>query len=185
MKIYTRTGDKGETGLYGGERRPKNDLRVRAYGEVDEFQAVLGVCISYGATASQVPNKCTAVFHKIQLDCFRLSSELARTETRAERNDPLIVADDVTWLEDSIDNYQKELPELKAFILQGGSPLGAHLHLARAVCRRAERAIVELAAHEAVSEVSLKYINRLSDLLFVLARYVNHVEGCVESEWHK
>lgn len=180
MKIYTRTGDGGETGLYGGGRRPKSDVRIAAYGEVDELQAALGLVRAQVGTAQPLNN----LLKSIQSDCFVLSCELARTATKPERKDPVLTADRVAYLEQEIDQASAALPELTAFILPGGSVLGAELHLARTICRRAERGVVALAQAEAISPLLPQYLNRLSDLLFVLARQANQ-EACVpEEEWH-
>lgn len=180
MKIYTKTGDAGTTGLYGGERRSKADLRIAAYGEVDELQAALGLVRAALKPADQV----TEVLKQVQIDLFTLSAMLARTETKPSRKDPVLSIERVTWLETVIDGWEEQVPALKTFILPGGTPVGAHLHLARAICRRAERGVVLLAAHEPVTEDVLTYLNRLSDALFVAARFVNHKHGAPEEPWH-
>lgn len=184
MKIYTRTGDAGETSLYGGERRSKADVRIQAYGEVDEMQAVLGVVKSFlgkkGALA-----KVESVLDLIQNDAFTLCCELARTTTKPGRKDPVLQAERVVWLEKQIDQFEADLPTLQAFIMQGGSQAGSFLHLARAVCRRAERVLTQLRKEEEVSDICGRYLNRLSDLLFVLARWVNLKQGEVEMQWRK
>jgi cob(I)alamin adenosyltransferase len=178
MKIYTRTGDGGDTGLYGGERRSKSDPRIESYGELDELQAALGL-------ARSETNHKLLQEHllAIQMDCFVICSELARTETRPERNDPVLEMASCRWLEEQIDRLDEQLPALRAFIVPGGSRAGATLHLARAVCRRAERAIVRLADLEPVSEVVRVYLNRLSDYLFTAARTQNQADHCLETEW--
>ena len=181
MKIYTRTGDGGSTSLYGGERRSKADIRIQSYGEVDELQAVIGLA---RAQLTEDLVDLNDALEPIQETLFVLCAELARTETVVKRGDPVVVTADITQLEEMIDGYEKELPALRAFILQGGSECGATFHLARAVCRRAERAVVSLAAAEEVNELVIKYLNRLSDLLFVMARLVNKRQGKNEVEWH-
>jgi cob(I)alamin adenosyltransferase len=182
MKIYTKTGDGGDTGLYGGARRSKDDIRIKAYGSVDELQAHIGVVIAHldPITFADVQE----VLQKVQYQGFVVCAELARTETKPERNDPATTEIDITWLESQIDLFEKDLPPLTAFIVQGGSPVGSFLHVARAVCRRAERCVVALSKKESVSPLSIRYLNRLSDLLFVLARVANHRLGQPEEEWH-
>lgn len=179
MKIYTKTGDAGDTGLYGGKRRSKADLRVQAYGEVDELQAALGLVRAVGVGKQGLQDALRA----IQEDCFVLSCELARTELKPTRKDPVLSNTRVDWLEVNIDKVESNLPELKHFILQGGGELGSRLFLARAICRRAERAVVQLSGVEKISPVVLVYLNRLSDLLFVFARFANQEEGITEEAW--
>jgi cob(I)alamin adenosyltransferase len=180
MKIYTKTGDGGETSLYGGERRSKADLRVEAYGVVDELQAALGVISAFAELSSDI----LVFVQAVQRDCFVLSAMLARTETKVERKDPLLKKDRVGWLEAQIDAWEATLPTLRAFILPGGSLIGSHAHLARAICRRAERAVIALNQAEAVDMLIPRYLNRLSDALFVMARAINHRSGIPEEEWH-
>lgn len=182
MKIYTKTGDAGDTSLYGGERRSKNDVRIAAYGDVDELQAVLGVAIIALTDAGM--EEVAKDLQKVQFDGFVLCSELARTETKVERKDPSITEEHIDWLETRIDHYQEALPPLRAFIMQGGVLPGANLHVARAVCRRAERSVITLTKVEPLSILCQQYLNRLSDLLFVLARVANHTLGQPEVEWH-
>ena len=170
MKLYTRTGDEGETSLYGGERRSKADLRVAAYGEVDELQAVIGVVRAQAALEPRL-EKISPVLLEIQHDLFLISSELA--SGRGSKPAKELGSLRVLWLEDTIDLYDRELPVLCNFILQGGSLAGAHLHQARAICRRSERDVVTLEKEEQVPGTCLHYLNRLSDLLFVLARWAN------------
>ena len=178
MKIYTRTGDTGETSLFDGTRVQKNDARVDAYGEVDELNACLGL-----ARASGADQDIEAEIVRLQRDLFALGAQLADPgEKLAARVTKAVLGDDdVTRLEQVIDRFEAELPPLRRFILAGGSPAGAALHVARAVCRRAERRMVGL--EPAVDGVLLRYVNRLSDLLFVLARAVNHRAGAAETEW--
>lgn len=179
MKIYTRTGDAGETGLFDGTRVLKSDGRVAAYGDVDELSAWLGLIRAGGLDADLA-----AMIERIQRDLFALGARLADPAHRiAERVSKVVVSDqDVVRLEEWIDTLEAELPPLRRFILAGGSPAGAALHVARTICRRAERAIVALGG-DAFERELLTYVNRLSDLLFVMARAANHRSGAVEQEW--
>ncbi|PYR14006.1 MAG: cob(I)yrinic acid a,c-diamide adenosyltransferase [Acidobacteria bacterium] len=178
MKIYTRTGDAGETSLFDGTRVRKNDPRVDAYGEVDELNAWLGL-----ARASRLDPAIDSDVMQVQRDLFALGAQLADPADRiAARVMKAALSDaDVDRLERLIDRFDQELPPLRRFILAGGTPAGATLHLARAVCRRAERRIVSL--DPPVDPVLVRYVNRLSDLLFVMARAANHRAGAPESEW--
>ena len=180
MKIYTRTGDTGETALYGGTRVRKSDPRVAAYGDVDELNACLGVVRAQPGLAAEVEE----VLARVQKDLFAVGARLADpAEHIADRVTKVMVGDeDVQRLEGWIDRFEAELPALRRFILPGGSVPGALLHLSRTVCRRAERGIVGLGGASVDAHVVV-YINRLSDLLFVLARAVNHREGRHETEW--
>jgi cob(I)alamin adenosyltransferase len=178
-RIYTRTGDAGETALFDGTRVSKADPRVDAYGDVDELNACLGAARST-LTAADLGE----MLDLIQRDLFALGAVLAdpshRIAPRVEK--AVITAESVARLERWIDSLESELPPLRRFILSGGSPSGALLHVARAVCRRAERRIVGLGAG-AVDEVALVYVNRLSDLLFTMARAANRRDGCADVEW--
>ena len=178
MKLYTRTGDAGETSLFDGTRAPKSDPRVDAYGEVDELNAWLGL-----ARASSIAPDLVAELVHLQRDLFALGAQLADPADKiAARVTKATLADeDVARLEELIDRMETELPPLRRFILAGGAPAGAALHVARTVCRRAERRIVAL--DPPVDAVLLRYVNRLSDLLFVLARVANHRAGVAEIEW--
>jgi cob(I)alamin adenosyltransferase len=178
VKLYTRTGDAGETALFDGTRVSKADLRVDAYGEVDELNAWLGVVRS-GRLDTDLDEALAA----IQRDLFALGAELADPADRiaARVTKAALGEDAVTRLEGLIDRFDQEVPPLRRFILAGGSPAGATLHVARTICRRAERRIVTLGP--AAAPLFLKYINRLSDLLFVMARVANHRGGIREEEW--
>ena len=179
MKIYTRTGDTGETSLFSGDRARKNDPRVDAYGEVDELNAWLGL-----ARASSLDATLSTEIIAIQRDLFAVGAQLADPGDKlAPRVTKAVIGDDhILRLEQLIDRLEEQLPPLRRFILAGGTPAGAALHVARTVCRRAERRIVGL--DPPVDPVLLRYVNRLSDLLFVLARLVNHRGGVVEIEWN-
>lgn len=184
MKIYTRTGDTGDTSLFDGTRVTKDDARVDAYGEVDELNAVLGLVRAVG---DAVPGALGPVIDEalvaIQRDLFALGAQLADPADKiAERVTKATLTDaDVERLEHVIDRLEADLPPLRAFILAGGTEAGATLHVARAVCRRSERRMVAL--RPPVAGVLLRYVNRLSDLLFVMARAVNHRAGAPETEW--
>lgn len=183
MKIYTKTGDRGETKLYGGVAVPKHDARVEAYGTVDELNAILGTVIALDPQGDLG----TGDLVEVQADLLTLGSLLAAAdpERAMERGTlPEFPDDRVTDLEAWIDRLDSDLQPLDAFILPGGSPAGAQLHVARTVCRRAERAITPLLdARPEFGDVLLPYINRLSDLLFTLARSVNTLSGTVEARW--
>jgi cob(I)alamin adenosyltransferase len=166
-RIYTRTGDAGTTALATGERRPKYDLRVAAYGTVDETNAAIGLARLHTAEAPQID----AMLARIQNDLFDLGADLCLPGTERLR----IAEAQITRLEQEIDLLNQELEPLQSFVLPGGSAASAHLHLARTICRRAERLIVELKdkSGENISATALKYVNRLSDFLFVAGRYAN------------
>jgi cob(I)alamin adenosyltransferase len=180
VKIYTRTGDTGETGLLGGARVRKNTLRVEAYGAVDEVNACLGL------VCAAVPDpEVRQLLLGIQRDLFALGAQLAdvRKDKTKKTEKATLPEGRVAALEVAIDRIEEKLTPLKTFILPGGCEMGARLHLARTVCRRAERRIAALAEKEDVPPVILAYANRLSDLLFVLARRVNARAGTEEVAW--
>jgi cob(I)alamin adenosyltransferase len=179
VKIYTKTGDRGETSLFDGTRVAKTHPRVAAYGDVDELQAVLGV-----ASAAGVDDELNDMVIALQRDLFALGARLADPSHRiAPRVAKIVIAEEsVSRLEGWIDHLEAELPPLRHFILSGGSPGGAALHLARTVCRRAERAVLGL-GEDAVEPTVRVYLNRLSDLLFVMARVCNHRAAVAETEW--
>ena len=179
MKIYTRTGDKGDTGLFGGARVLKDDPRVEAYGTIDETNAVIGLALSH----SQVPFV-RRVLSEVQGDLFTLGAELASVSGHEERLGIQLLTDaDVLRLEQAIDEAEEPLPPLKNFILPGGPPDVSALHLARTVARRAERRVLSLSQRETVRSTLLVYLNRLADLLFVLARHTGHENGAAEVPW--
>jgi cob(I)alamin adenosyltransferase len=179
VKIYTKTGDSGETSLFDKTRVSKADARVDAYGEVDELNACLGTARSAG-----VDDEIGALIESLQKDLFALGARLAdpshRIAARVEK--AVIGSAAVERLEKTIDRLEATVPPLRRFILPGGSPAGAALHLARTICRRAERRVIALGAG-AVDPILIVYMNRLSDLLFVMARAVNHRAGVPETEW--
>ena len=190
VKIYTRTGDDGETGLFGGGRVPKDDLRIEAYGCVDELNAVVGVARSElrsEPTRSDAPewNELDGLLQAIQHDLFSIGAELATRDP--VKHSTLLVGDArVRALETAIDRWESTLEPLTAFILPGGSVAAASLHVARTVCRRAERRTLSLSRTQPLADgsVALVYLNRLSDLLFVLARVANRLAGVDEPAWH-
>lgn len=180
-RIYTRTGDKGETGLFGGGRVPKSHPRVAAYGAVDELNAALGL-----ATSSLSDPEIGGRLSTIQADLFTIGSHLATPRAEGEeahRYLPELPHGRAKEFERWIDEADAELPELHAFILPGGTPGGAALHLARTVCRRAEREVIALGEHEWVDPEVVVYLNRLSDLLFQFARLENHRAGRGDTLW--
>lgn len=178
MKIYTKTGDKGETALFGGQRVPKESLRIETYGTVDELNSVIGI------VGSLTPKKeIEAILERIQHDLFVLGADLATPLTKTSDKISRVQQSHVEQLERSIDLLEPKLQPLKVFILPGGSSVAAHLHFARTVCRRAERLTAKLSREEELGPAPLVYLNRLSDLLFVLARYANHLDGVGETQW--
>ncbi len=182
MRIYTKTGDKGETSLFGGERVWKDDLRICAYGTVDELNAILGVAIT------ELTNKELKIaVEDIQNDLFTVGSDLASPLDRENKNlvVPRVDVKFINRLEALIDKYNSQLPELKNFILPGGSKSSAILHHARTVCRRAEREVVSLSKADVISHEIEVYLNRLSDLLFVLARFENFSNNSEDIAWQK
>ena len=183
MKIYTRTGDGGETGLFGAGRVPKGHPRVRAMGEVDELNAAIGWSLTQ-VEADKSRERLRALQHEL----FAIGAELATPSPEPGRTRPAtpdIDGRSIERMERWIDELAAELPELRVFVLPGGSSGAAALHLARTVCRRGERAVVALAEAEGVREEILAYLNRLSDLLFMLARFENHRAGFGDTPWKK
>lgn len=177
MKIYTRTGDAGETALFGSGRVSKASPRVAAYGDVDELNAFIGVA------AAQVEDDAVRdALERVQRDLFALGALLATPDPARRREKWELPAARISALEEEIDGWEEELPPLTAFILPGGSRAGASLHAARTVCRRAERAIIALASTD-LPETVIPYVNRLSDWLFVCARLVNRRAGVEERTW--
>lgn len=180
-RIYTRTGDDGSTGLVGGERISKAAPRVDAYGDIDELNSWLGfvISLSIAPELAQIP----PVLTLIQNELFDIGSELA-TPTQADLSGlPLIENDRVTQLEKWIDEFSGELPELRSFILPGGHQVTSTLHIARTVCRRAERNMIRVHTQEPIRDITIQYVNRLSDLLFSLCRYTSHQLKIEEPLW--
>lgn len=181
MKIYTKTGDTGETGLFAGPRVPKDDLRITAYGEVDELNTVLGL-----VRAESPPTEIDQLLARIQNELFCVGAELA-TPDPAAHGTQIIGEMHIAALEQAIDRYEATLEPLKQFILPGGTKAASALHLSRSVCRRAERHVVTLSRVSTVpiSAALIRYLNRLSDLLFVLARAANAIAGVQDVPWEK
>jgi cob(I)alamin adenosyltransferase len=182
VKIYTKTGDAGETSLAGGDRVPKDHRRVAAYGDVDEANAAIGV-----ARAAPPSDAADALLAQVQRDLFAIGGALASPEPAAlrpaQRAKVAVTTGQIQTLEQAIDDAERELAPLKHFVLPAGSPKAAALHLARTVCRRAERSAVSLSREEPVAPEILVYLNRLSDLLFVLARQANQRAGQSDVTW--
>lgn len=182
MRIYTKTGDDGTTGLFGGQRVAKDDLRIEAYGSVDELNTLLG----FARAQESLSEEHDTIIGTLQEGLFVLGADLATPEQKDRVNIsiPRVTPDDLMCLESFIDSLEENLPPLRNFILPGGSAGGAILHVARTVARRAERQVVTLFRSEPeIGELPMQYLNRLSDLLFVLARAVNHTAGTEEKAW--
>ena len=180
MKIYTKTGDNGTTSLVGGERVEKDSLRVECYGTVDEVNSILGLIIAEIKTE----DVCT-LLNEIQNKLFTMGGELATPENKSDFNNVRLENDDILLLENSIDKYENKLESLKHFILPSGTKGASLLHYARSICRRTERLVISLSKKEKVSNLILIYLNRLSDLLFVLARYENSINQVPDIPWQK
>lgn len=181
MKIYTKTGDTGLTGLFGGGRVPKHNLRVHAYGEVDELNSTIGLVRATGPVAFH-----DELLASVQRDLFSIGGHLATPDpakVRAALAKANLAAERIGEFERAMDEADTVLPPLRAFVLPAGTPKAAALHLARTTCRRAERAVVALAQQEEVPPLFLAYLNRLSDLLFTLARLANHEAGVADVTW--
>lgn len=181
MKIYTRTGDDGTTGLFGGGRVPKHNPRIEAYGTVDETNSFVGLARAHAQSHPQ-SERLHALLEPVQSELFVLGADLA-TPAGSRARTTRIDQDAVDRLERAIDDLEADLPALKHFILPGGSLTASTLHVARTVCRRAERLVVEAASQDAISSLAAIYLNRLSDFLFVAARWANLTEGSPEQVW--
>lgn len=178
MKVYTKTGDQGETALFGGKRVPKYDMRIEAYGTVDELNAHIGLIRDQDIDPTQ-----KAVLIEVQDRLFTIGSELAADPDKPKLKKPDLHAADIEKLEAEMDKMDQELPEMKSFVLPGGHTTVSYCHIARCVCRRSERRITELSAHTTVQPLILKYVNRLSDYLFVLSRKLTQNLGAEETPW--
>ena len=178
MKIYTKTGDKGLTSLIGGTRVSKSSLRIECYGTVDELNSHIGLVSDQDVNAAR-----RSFLKEIQDRLFTMGSALAADPEKSKMKLPDLHAADVTLLEDEIDRLNADLPELRAFILPGGHPAVSQAHVARCVCRRAERLVIHLGEESFVAELVVVYLNRLSDFLFVLSRAMAHELGVEEVTW--
>jgi cob(I)alamin adenosyltransferase len=178
-RVYTRLGDAGETGLAGGQRVPKHDLRIEAFGTVDELNSFIGLARE---SAGKLP-ELSAILLRVQHELFNLGAILATLPEDIHPTQARITAAETEQLEREIDRMNEGLPPLRSFVLPGGSRLNAELHVCRTICRRAERILVELASHAAVDEANLKYLNRLSDALFVWSRWASQQTGAPEVLW--
>ena len=184
-KVYTRTGDAGKTCLIGGEERWKDDARVEAYGTVDELNSEIGLCRELLKEQKNDQFSSLIRFLKsVQNELFNLGTQLASAEDRNSDNIPRLSHDAISKLESEIDTANELLLELTSFVLPGGSVINAQFHMARNVCRRAERRTVTLARNETVDQENIRYLNRLSDALFVWSRWVSHILGDTENLWH-
>jgi len=184
-RVYTRTGDQGETSLVGGKRTPKDALRVAAYGTVDELNAIVGLARAFNREAPEgtARDHLDAMLRTIQNELFDIGSELATPAEAAHADMLRVGADHVTALERLIDECQKDLAPLESFVLPGGGKVSAFLHQCRTVCRRAERIVVQLGREEDIGPWPLRYLNRLSDLFFVLSRWIGEHSGEAEYLW--
>ena len=178
MKIYTKTGDQGVTSLIGGTKVPKNHIRIESYGTVDELNSFIGLIMD-----QRIPTEINTLLKEIQDRLFTIGASLASDPEKSKMKIPDLNLTDVELLESAIDEMNDFLPELKHFILPGGSTTISYCHLARCVCRRAERLVVSLAANSFVEEKIIIYLNRLSDYLFVLGRYIGFKAGITENQW--
>lgn len=184
MKIYTKTGDRGKTKLVDCTEVGKNDLRINCYGTVDELNSQIGVCIAHSQTLADSADMQKQLLH-IQNYLFNVGSHLACPDPEVKKNLPALSSAEVTRLEQWIDAWDTSLPKLKEFILPGGSLLSAHCHVARTVCRRAERLVVELSQQQPDETEMVIYLNRLSDYLFIIARVALQKAGLAEVTWKK
>ncbi|MGA1597640.1 MAG: cob(I)yrinic acid a,c-diamide adenosyltransferase [bacterium] len=184
-KVYTRTGDAGTTGLVGGRRIVKDHLRIEGYGTVDELNSCIGLCRSFLAQkeASVRRDKLDVILEAVQQKLFDMGSELATLSGDEYEGQVKLQPEDAEWLEEVIDAMNEDLEPLRSFILPGGTPLNAFLHQGRTVCRRAERAVIRLSREDEVSPEVVKYLNRLSDFLFVAGRWVTATLGETEALW--
>ncbi len=192
-RVYTRTGDRGDTGLVGGHRIGKDDLRIECYGTVDELNATIGLArihtqapampTAAAAAEADALRGLDAILGRIQNELFNLGSTLATRAEDLRPTQPIIRAEHISRLEQELDQFNDELPELRSFVLPGGGSLGAALHLARTVCRRAERLTVALSRRDTVPPEAVQYLNRLSDALFVFARHAARITGAAEILW--
>jgi cob(I)alamin adenosyltransferase len=182
-KVYTKGGDAGQTSLIGGERVAKSDARIECYGTIDELNAAIGLAIEALRASQAAGPHLVPILRRVQNELFNLGCELATPEPDKRAQMPHIEPRHVDGLEHDIDAVNDELPALKSFVLPGGGWPSAYLHLARTICRRAERIVVALAAHAEVGPLAVQYLNRLSDALFVWGRWAAHKDGQPEPLW--
>ena len=178
MRIYTRTGDDGTTGLFGGNRVPKDDLRIESYGTVDELNSLIGRLIEHSEMKDYI-----GFFREIQADLFTIGSHLATVDEKMKEKLPSLDPNSIKNFENWMDEANEKVPQLRNFLLPGGHPSVADAHVARSVCRRAERRVVALSRVDSVDLEIVKYLNRLSDLLFTVARLLSHISETNEIEW--
>ena len=181
-RIYTRRGDAGQTSLVGGQRVPKDALRIETYGTVDELNSFIGMA-GLSAQENSQTAELHVILHRVQHELFNLGSILATLPEDVHPNQPRVTGAEVEQLEREIDHYNANLGTLRSFVLPGGCRLNTELHAARTICRRAERLAVSLAREEQTPEDAIKYLNRLSDALFVWSRWANHAQGIEEVVW--
>ncbi|MBK8848382.1 MAG: cob(I)yrinic acid a,c-diamide adenosyltransferase [Bacteroidetes bacterium] len=174
MKIYTKTGDKGQTSLIGGTRVPKHHLRIEAYGTTDELNSYIGLCKNF------VDNDAQVILHQVQEHLFTIGALLAADPEKSRMTLPALAIEDIAMLEKAIDTMNEQLPEMRSFVLPGGNVAVAHVHVARCICRRAERCITAIDEIAPIDNLIVQFVNRLSDYLFVLSRYTALLANCPE-----
>ena len=179
MRIYTRTGDDGTTGLFGGNRVPKDDLRIESYGTVDELNSFIGRLLEHKEMSDHLD-----FFREVQADLFTIGSHLATIDEKMKHKLPSLNPENIEKFEKWMDEANEKTPQLRNFLLPGGHPSVADAHVARSVCRRAERRVVALSRVESIDSEIIKYLNRLSDLLFTTARLLSHISNTDEIEWN-
>ncbi len=181
-KVYTRAGDRGKTQLIGGDKVSKANARIACYGTIDELNACIGMCLS-ALTSSAATEELSPKLRRVQNELFNVGTQLATPDAERRAELPDIRGELITQLEEEMDALGTQLPELTSFVLPGGSECSARFHVARTVCRRAERLVVELAEHHDVDDRHISYLNRLSDALFVFGRYCLLADGESEQLW--
>ena len=185
-KVYTRTGDSGDTGLVGGQRLSKDDIRIEAYGEIDELNAIIGGCkyqVDSKIDKYKELKAISDILYRVQHELFNVGTTLATLPEDLNDDLPCIRDQDIKQLENEMDQYNQNLPTLKSFVLPGGSNVNIWLHKARTVCRKAERRCVKLSKTSELESNVICYLNRLSDALFVWSRWSNYIQGCDENIW--
>ena len=186
-KVYTKTGDSGETRLAGGQRLSKDDIRIEAYGEVDELNVIIGGCkheIDSKIDECKELENISNILYRIQHELFNLSTTLATLPEDLNKKMPSVLDENIVKLENEMDHFNSNLPALNSFVLPGGSSINIWLHKARTVCRKAERRCVKLSKESDLDNNVIRYLNRLSDALFVWSRWVNYIQKCKENIWN-